>query len=224
MVGAGCLSQPQIQSQSQPDVFVPDKNLFNPSPPDVSPTPTSTPAQTDQLVTDGEWQSLVFWHDLFYSFSFRYPRSWGEVTIETMGPDEFVKGTRTMFDFSLRDGWSSSTDIPHISIESVGYQFLGPTDGTSIDFDAIDMSLSPEILSTKLKRDETKELVVEKVSIGGKKGLKLIETFETLDGELEQMVYYVVPKYDHKESRHFIVYSWGDGRHALDFLISTIQF
>ena len=173
--------------------------------------------------TDASGRKL--YHNEEFGIEFKYPAKWGDLEIARVGPDEYVIGQKTLLRFSNRSsGRLGGEEAPVFEITTNGYQFQGPTDGSSIDITKIDFSKTDDQLVDLLKRPSTNHLIVQRHSIDDVQGLYLQESSTNLlGGEKQDLIYYMYPKF-RTDGKNLVIYADPGISTELSNVIDTLLF
>jgi len=155
---------------------------------------------------------------------FKYPDEWGNVIIKFMDESKYVKGKQYILKFTNDSSRSNGDQITaHIFIKSIDYRFEGPTDGSDISINKIDLEKSNTELLTALMRPGTVDMFVQKITISDKKGVYIKESFVYLDGNEYELVYYIFPKYDKNNLLNFVLSGDIQISNYLNLIVGTLS-
>lgn len=166
-------------------------------------------------------EKLQVYKDEKLGFSFLYPKEWGNVQVKSVGPDQYVEGTKVVLGFEKKA--TEGMDLPSILVESKNYIFKGPGDGENIKIKSIDFSKSDEELAKMLKRSSTTNLTFKRVTKEEKQALVIYEEGTELGGDKYSYIYYVVPEYNEAKD-NLIIFGNKTIQNSVKLLFENLDF
>ena len=202
-------------SEDTPEETIPDEES------EVEPN-SSSEANTDldsssEAGVELDW---VTYRNEEYGFSFEYPNGWSAPEEKLYESNEYQEGNRLLLIF--RDEAGTTADLI-VTLETEDYLFTGPADGRSILFSDLDLTLSDAELVENLKRPNTSDLSLERVTNDQDiSGVRLVEKAQALDGTFSDNIHYML-QIDLEEYKNLRVYTDSSNESVIDTLFESLK-
>ena len=178
---------------------------------------------TNTIESDVDTSAWLTYTNEDYGFSFRYPEEWGKTVVTTREPDEYHTGSITQIIFDNDRSRNGNVITAVIKIETLDYEFFGPTDGDNISFSQVDLTQTEDQLQEVLKLNSTVDNVVTKITTANNmNGLVVDETIKSLGGEEQYYIEYLFPRFHAIQTLNMRIFGKKEIKQTLELLVSSL--